>query len=107
MILLTEVGMSFSRVTVTLPEEILTEIDRAAPNRSRFVLEAVTRELARRRRAALRTSLSAPHPDSLLVAESGMAEWGRTLPAEDPDGLVDPAEGRSVRWVAGRGWKEA
>jgi hypothetical protein len=62
--------MPFSRVTVTLPEEILTEMDRAAPNRSRFVLEAVTRELARRRRAALRASLSAPHPESLQVAEA-------------------------------------
>jgi hypothetical protein len=46
--------------------------------RSRLVLEAVTRELARRQRAALRTSLSAPHPDSLLVAETGMVERGRT-----------------------------
>jgi hypothetical protein len=106
MILLSEVRMSLSRVTVTLPEDLVAEMDRSAPNRSRFVVEAVTRELARRRRAALRASLSSPHPESLLVAEAGLGEWGRSLPAGDAEGLLDPSEGRRVRWVAGKGWKE-
>ena len=35
--------MPLSRVTVTLPEELVAEMDRTAPNRSRFVAEAVTR----------------------------------------------------------------
>ncbi len=98
--------MSLARVTVTLPEELVAEMDRSAPNRSRLVLEAVTRELARRRRAALRASLSAPHPESLVVAEAGVGEWGRSLPAEGADGLLDPAQARRVRWVEGKGWKE-
>lgn len=98
--------MSLSRVTVTLPEDLVAEIDRSTPNRSRFVLEAITRELARRRRAALRLSLSEPHAESLSVAEAGVAEWGGSFPAEDAEGLVDPAQGRSVRWVEGKGWVE-
>jgi len=98
--------MSLSRVTVTLPEELVAEIDRSAPNRSRFVAEAVTRELARRRRAALRASLASPHPESLAVAEAGVPEWGRSLPTEDAEGLLEPSEGRRVEWVDGRGWTE-
>jgi len=98
--------MSLARVTVTLPREVVAEMDRSAANRSRFVLEAVTRELARRRRAALRASLSAPHPESLAIAEAGVGEWGRSLPPEDAEGLLDPSRGRGVRWVEGKGWKE-
>ncbi len=98
--------MSFSRVTVTLPEGVLAEVDRLASNRSRFVLEAVTRELTRRRRAALRVSLSAPHTESSLIAEAGVGEWGRSLPTEDTEGLLEPEQGRRVRWVEGKGWRE-
>lgn len=98
--------MNLARVTVTLPEDLVAEMDRAAANRSRFVLDAVTRELARRRRAALRLSLSSPHPDSLTVAEDGVGEWGRSLPAGDAEGLVEPSQGRRLRWVEGKGWKE-
>jgi hypothetical protein len=98
--------MSLSRVTVTLPEELVAEMDRSAANRSRFVLEAVTRELARRRRVALRLSLSSPHSESLAVAETGVGEWGRSLPSEDAEGLLDPSQGRRLRWVEGKGWKE-
>ncbi len=98
--------MSLSRVTVTLPEGVLAEVDRLASNRSRFVLDAVTRELARRRRAALRVSLSAPHPESCLIAEAGVGEWGRSLPAEDTEGLLEPEQGRRVSWVEGKGWRE-
>jgi len=38
------------RVTVTLPETIVEEIDRWEKNRSKFVLEASLRELELRRR---------------------------------------------------------
>lgn len=98
--------MSLARVTVTLPGDLVAEMDRAAPNRSRFVLEAVTRELGRRRRAALRLSLSSPHPDALVVAEAGVGEWGRSLPAGDADGLLEPSQGKRLRWAPGKGWKE-
>lgn len=99
--------MGLSRVTVTLPGDVVAEIDRAAPNRSRFVLEAVSRELARRRRAALKLSLASPQTESLIVAEAGLGEWGRSLPPEDRDGLLEPTGGHRVRWVEGVGWTEA
>ena len=42
------------RVTVTLPTELVSQIDRIEKNRSRFMLLAVRRELRRRRREELR-----------------------------------------------------
>lgn len=93
------------RVTVTLPDEVLREIDRLERNRSRFVLEAVQRELERRRREALRRSLRSPHPEAAEVAEAGFAEWGR-VPDDDQVALLDAAAGKAVRWVPGAGWTE-
>jgi hypothetical protein len=98
--------MGTERVTVTLPGELLAEIDRVERNRSRFVLEAVRRELKRRRRLALHRSLDAPHTEGANLAEAGMADWASSLPGEDPSTLVDPEGGTVVRWVPGRGWLE-
>jgi post-segregation antitoxin (ccd killing protein) len=92
-------------VTVTLPGDLLRDIDRREKNRSRFVTEAVRRELARRRRAELRRSLENPHADA-PPADEGLGEWARSLPQEDPRALVDLNAGRPVRWVPGRGWLE-
>jgi hypothetical protein len=101
-----EVAMSgTARVTVTLPVELVRSIDRFETNRSRFVSEAVENEINRRRRAGLLRSLTHPHPDSLVVAESGMGEWDSRLPDTDA-GLVDNAAGTEVRWIDGRGWVE-
>jgi hypothetical protein len=101
-----EVAMSSTaRVTVTLPAELIRSIDQFETNRSRFVSEAVENEINRRRRAGLLRSLTHPHPDSQVVAESGMGEWGSRLPDTD-DGLVDTAAGTEVRWIDGRGWVE-
>ena len=94
-----------ARVTITLPTELVERIDRLEVNRSRFVTEAVARELARRRRAGLLRSLKSPHPEAAELAEAGLAEWGASLPAED-ERLVDPSAGKPVRWVKGRGWIE-
>ena len=93
------------RVTVTLPTDLVEEIDRREANRSRFVLEAVRRELQRRRREELRRSLRSPHPDSVRTAESGIRDWARGLPRERAGGLVDIEKGTAVRWVPGRGWE--
>jgi hypothetical protein len=93
------------RVTVTLPAELVESIDRCERNRSRFIAEAVARELARRRHADLLRSLASPHKEAVTLAETGLADWGTRLPAED-EGLVDPAAGKPVRWVEGRGWVE-
>ena len=98
--------MPAARVTVTLPAELVEGIDRIERNRSRFVLEAVRRELRRRRREQLRRSLAAPHPETRQMAEAGFDAWANALPDEDVADLVEPAAGKPVRWVAGKGWVE-
>jgi Arc/MetJ-type ribon-helix-helix transcriptional regulator len=95
------------RVTVTLPTEVVRDIDRLERNRSKFVLEAVRRELQRRRREQLRRSLRSPHPERERLAEAGFDEWAGSLPAEDAADLVDIEAGKPVRWVPGEGWVEA
>jgi len=93
------------RVTVTLPSQMLERMDLLERNRSRFVLEAVKRELERRRREDLTRSLRNPHPETAELAEHGFADWMAGLPPED-DGLLDPVAGKTVRWIEDRGWKE-
>jgi len=94
------------RVTVTLPHDLVRDIDRREKNRSKFVVEAVRHELDRRRRAELRRSLENPHPESAELAEEGLQEWMRSLPEEDAEALVDSSAGKPVRWVPGEGWVE-
>jgi metal-responsive CopG/Arc/MetJ family transcriptional regulator len=94
------------RVTVTLPAEVVRDIDRLEKNRSKFVLEAVRQELKRRRREELERSLRSPHPES-GVAELGFDEWARGLPEEEASDLVDLKTGTRVRWVPGEGWVAA
>jgi hypothetical protein len=94
------------RVTVTLPNELIKDIDRREKNRSKFVAEAVRNELDRRRREELRRSLHNPHPESAELAEQGLAEWTRGLPEEDTEALVDNNAGAPIRWISGEGWVE-
>ena len=94
------------RVTVTLPNDLVRDIDRREKNRSKFVAEAVRNELDRRRREELRRSLDNPHPESADLAEQGLEEWTRGLPEEDTESLVDRNAGKPVRWVSGEGWVE-
>lgn len=93
------------RVTVTLPVETVKNIDRFERNRSRFILEAVELELARRQREGLLQSLNAPHPEIGELTEMGLVDWASSLPADD-EGLTDPNAGMPVRWVEGQGWIE-
>jgi len=95
--------MVVHRITVTLPADLAAELSRAARNRSRFVAEAIRRELARRRREALDASLEHPHAETAELAETGLSEWASTV-AEGDDGLLDPQEGKPVRWSPGKGW---
>lgn len=95
--------MPASRITITLPEDLVERIDRLERNRSRFIADAVERELHRRLRAELRRSLDAPHPESVEVAEQGLAAYRDALPAESTD-LVDSAGGVPVTWRDGEGW---
>src|ERR1039457_4102746 len=94
------------RVTVTLPSDLVRDIDRREKNRSKFIAEAVRNELDRRRRAELRRSLDHPHPESAELAEQGLEEWTRGLPEEDNESLVDSNAGKPVRWIFGVGWVE-
>src|ERR1700683_4475959 len=94
------------RVTVTLPNDLVRDIDRREKNRSKFVAEAVRHELDRLRRDELRQSLQNPHPESADLAEQGLAEWTHGLPEEDAEALVDNSAGTPVRWVPGVGWVE-
>jgi hypothetical protein len=94
------------RVTVTLPRDLLRDIDRREKNRSKFIAEAVREELDRRRRTELRRSLDNPHPESVDLAEQGLEEWSRSLPDEDVEALVDRNAGKAVKWVPGEGWVE-
>jgi Arc/MetJ-type ribon-helix-helix transcriptional regulator len=98
--------MAKERVTVTLPEEVLEDIDRRERNRSKFILTAVRHELQRRRREELRRSLRSPHPESLEVAELGIDEWANRLPKETGAELVEPSAGKKVRWTPEEGWVE-
>ena len=94
------------RVTITLPADLVRDIDRLEKNRSRFLQEAARHELERRRRDLLQHSLRSPHPDTAEVAEAGFQEWASSLPEEDTTGLVDLRAGKEVRWVPGEGWTE-
>ena len=96
--------MSTERVTITMPMEIIEDIDRRARNRSKFILDAVRRELERRRREELRQSLRNPHLESESVADMGLADWDSGLPGETVEDLVDPEGGSEIRWVSGKGW---
>ena len=96
----------FERVTVTLPMELVKDIDRRERNRSKFVAEAVRHELDHRRREELRRSLRNPHPESAELADEGLEAWTRSLPEEDTEALVDSSAGDAIRWVPGEGWVE-
>lgn len=91
------------RVTVTLPIEMVESIDRFERNRSRFITEAVEHELVRRRRDGLLRSLENPHPEAAELADTGLSDWGASLPSGD-EGLVDLNGGKPVRWVEAQGW---
>ena len=97
---------SVERVTVTLPDDLVREIDRVEKNRSKFIAEAVGREIDRRRREELHRSLESPHAESIELADQGLEEWFRTLPEEDVDPLLKRGTGKAVRWVPGEGWVE-
>lgn len=94
------------RVTVTLPLELVRDIDRRERNRSKFIADAVRNELERRRREELHRSLQNPHPESLELADDEFQAWARSLPEEDTEALLDSSAGKPVRWIAGEGWVE-
>ena len=97
---------SAEQVTVTLPVDLLKDMDRRERDRSKFVADAVRHELERRRREELERSLSSPHAESYSLAERGFDEWTHSLPDEDTKALVPKDSGRAIRWVPESGWVE-
>jgi predicted transcriptional regulator len=95
--------MSTTRITITIPRELVERVDRVASNRSRFIAAAVEEELRRRMRAELRRSLDAPYVEGVEMAELGLATFRAALP-DDAAELVDETAGVAVRWVDGQGW---
>lgn len=95
------------RITITLPGDLIAEIDRWDENRSRFVVAAVRVEIERRRREELKRSLEQPHAESEEIAELGFDDWAAGLVDEDESGLVDGAAGTPVRWTQAAGWEDA
>lgn len=94
---------SVERVTVTLPHDLVQDIDRQGKNRDKFIADAVRHELERSCRTELRRSLLNPHPESV---EQALDEWAASLPEEDTEALVHGSAGTPVRWVPGEGWVE-
>jgi post-segregation antitoxin (ccd killing protein) len=90
------------RVTITLPADLLDEVDRLERNRSRFIAEAIQHEVARRHREALLESVRSPHPETTQFIDAALMGWTSELP--DDEGLVDRSAGTAVRWVEGQGW---
>ncbi len=68
------------------------------------MIEAVQRELKRRRRLALQRSFANPYPESSELADAGLEESGRRLPADNTSDLVNPRAGDRVLWKPGEGW---
>jgi hypothetical protein len=59
------------RVTVTLPIDLLEGIDRFEHNRSRFIVQAVERELVRRRREGLALGAGPERPGPQMRGDRG------------------------------------
>ncbi|MGH2758830.1 MAG: CopG family ribbon-helix-helix protein [Actinomycetota bacterium] len=89
-------------ITISLPEDMADEIDQRSSNRSRFVLEALQAHIEQLRRDELDRSLRSPHPESGELADADLSSW--VAAGTDETGLVDPAEGQTIRWQPGRGW---
>ena len=94
------------RVTVTLPAETIETIDRLEKNRSRFIAQAIQRELERRRQEELQRSIDNPHPEAAALAEAGFDDWAASLPTEE-EALVDMSAGTPVVWAPGEGWRDS
>jgi len=91
-------------VSIHMPAELLRAIEARAKDRDAFIQDALRRELARRIREDLRTSLENPHPESLEMETIGLDAFAQSLPLDDADALCDPSVGTPIRWVEGRGW---
>jgi len=96
--------MTTERVAVTLPTDLLEDVDQLDGNRSRFIAEAVQREVIRRRRATLMQSVESPHPETTRVVDGDLTDWMADWSHDE--GLLDPSAGTAVRWIEEQGWTQ-
>jgi len=85
------------RVTVTLPADLVENIDRLERNRSRFIKDAVQHEVARRRREGLLRSLEQPRSEAVDLADAGPDEWAESLPCPSSPDAIDHRRARHRR----------
>jgi hypothetical protein len=90
-------------LVISLDHDLVAGIDTVHPDRGEFIAEAVRNELARRRRRSFLESLASPHPESMAPAETHLGSWPEGSSDEDAQ-LLEPGEGRPVRWVPDAGW---
>ncbi len=93
------------RITITLPNGLVSQVDRETRNRSRFVQEAIEHELELRQRRRLLESVASTHQESEAVSDDGTAAWVAEAGPLDSS-LLDPADGTPVRWTPESGWRE-
>jgi len=100
--------IKMERLNITLPRELVDEIEKVSPNRSGFLARAARRELRRLERIRRRRELDAlaTYPEQGELLETGLSAWAAGLPDDDPAGMVDLDGGTPVRWVPGLGWLE-
>ena len=94
------------RVTVTLPNDLVREIDRREKNRSKFIAEAVRNELDRRRRDELTGRWTTPTPRVLNSPSRDLRSGRAAYPRKMPRHSSTVNAGRPIRWVSGEGWVE-
>ena len=78
---------------------------RKTPSVKRIVMRVIPDEstrLAALKRGEIDIALSI----RAELAEEGLQEWTRSLPAEDTEALLAPKAGKPVRWASGEGWVE-
>ena len=79
------------RVTVTLPDDLLRDIDRREKNRSKFVAEAVRHELDHRRRTELHRRCKTPTPKAPCLPSRDWRNGPGACPKKTPRGSLSAA----------------
>ncbi len=83
----------------------LVDIERRERNRSKFVAEAVHRELERQRCEELRRS-TAVHIPKAPIWPSRVWMMVAHIARGGYESLLDCSGGKKVRWIPGQGWIE-
>lgn len=97
--------MAAQRITLTLPSEVVTAIDRTTHDRDSFVTDAVRHEIDRRREDQLQRSLDRPHPETSMANKSVPRDWPTGVPHDEWDELLTSELGQDICWEEEKGWQ--